>query len=127
VRQEAARQLGAIGTEEARLLLLRAGTVELHPMVVHEILNSLAAIPANDNNQTVATIVWIGNRFHHSSLSNNHVAIAAVNALDSIAGREGGLTYANAFWYLFAISEGPYATAVRERAREVIDSLRIDS
>jgi len=59
-------------------------------------------------------------------LPNNHVALAAVNALESIAGRDGGLTCANAFWYLFSVLEGPYVLAVRERAREVIDGLRVN-
>ncbi|MCL2599920.1 MAG: HEAT repeat domain-containing protein [Treponema sp.] len=124
VRREAARQLGLVGTEEARSILLRACLVETDPIVLYEILNSIGGIESEDNTQTVSTIVWVASRFHRAPAPSNHVALAAVNALDSISGRDGGISDPNAFQYLFRVAEGPYVHFVRDRAWEVIDSLR---
>ena len=126
VRQKAARQLGAVGTEEARDILLRAGLSEREPLVMFEIINALSEIEAEDNAQTVSTLVWVANRFHRSA-PNNHVALATVNALERFAERDGGITDHHAFHYLFSVAEGPYVTSVRERALEVIDGLRGDT
>jgi len=124
VRREAARQLGELGSEEARAILLRAAMVEREPKALQEIIGSLALIEAEDNAQTVAVIVRVGTRAHFGLLPNNHVAFAAVNALGVFVERDGGLADAGAFNYLFAVAEGPYVLMVRERAWEVIDSLR---
>ena len=124
VRQEAARQLGVLGTEEARAVLLRATLVEREPMVLQEIINSLGAIDLEDNAQTISIVVWVASRFHRAPAPNNHVALATVNALEQLAERDGGLTYHHAFHYPFSVAEGPYVTFVRERAWEVIDGLR---
>jgi len=124
VRQKAARQLGSLGTEDARAILLRAVLSEREPMVLQEMFNSLGAIEVEDNAQTISVMVWVANRFHRAPSPNNHVALAAVNALEQLAGRDGGLTDHHAFHYLFAVAEGPYVTFVRERAWEVIDGLR---
>ena len=124
VRREAARQLGLVGSEDARAILLRACMIERDPLVLREILASLGEIASDDNALTVAVIVRAAGRNHRAAVPNNHVALAAVNALGSIAERDGGLTDSGAFWYLFAVAEGPYVTVVRERAWEVIDGLR---
>jgi len=124
VRREAARQLGELGTEDARAILLRVSLVERETIVMYEVLNSIGGIDSEDNGQTVATIVWVASRFHRSPAPSNHVALAAVNALDSISGRDGGLTHPGVFQYLFDVAGGPYAAVVRERAWEVIDGLR---
>jgi len=124
VRQEAARQLGELGTEEARAIILRASIAETEPMVLQEMIAVLGNFALEDNVPTISAIVRVAGRMHRSPSPNNHVALAAVNALESIAERDGGLTYADAFWYLFAVAEGPYVFAVRERAWEVIDGLR---
>jgi len=126
VRQEAARQLGVLGTEEARAILLRAILSEREPMVLQEMMNSLGSIDLEDNTQTISIMVWVANRFHRTFPPNNHVALATVNALEQLAERDGGLTYHHAFRYLFAVAEGPYVLPVRERAWEVIDGLRGD-
>ncbi|MCL2190927.1 MAG: HEAT repeat domain-containing protein [Treponema sp.] len=127
VRQEAARQLGTLGTEEARAILLRAGLSEREPIVMAEIITALSEIEAEDNAQTVSTLVWVAGRFHRSRNPNNHVALATVNALERFAERDGGITNHNAFHYLFAVAEGPYVTSVRNRAWEIIDGLRGDT
>jgi len=127
VRQAAARQLGAVGTEEARAILLRAGLSEREPLVMFEIINALSEIEAEDNAQTISTLVWVANRFHRSHAPNNHVALATVNALERFAERDGGITDHHAFHYLFGVAEGPYVVSVRERAWEVIDGLRGDT
>jgi len=124
VRQEAARQLGALGTEEARAILIRATLSEREPMVLQEVINSVGEIDSEDNDQTVSTLVWVANRFHRAPAPSNHVALATVNALERISERDGGITNVHAFQYLFAVAEGPYVHFVRERAREVIDGLR---
>jgi len=123
VRQGAARQLGAMGSEDARAILLRASLSEREPIVMYEIITAIGEIDSEDNAQAISIIVWAANRFHRAPAPNNHVALATVNALERMSERDEGITDHNAFRYLFGVAEGPYVTFVRERAREVIDTL----
>ena len=123
VRFEAVRHLGAVGSAEARSILLRAGFAETEPLVVQEIFNALGSMAMDDNAHTVATIVRVAGRFHRAAFPSNHVALGAVNALGQISDRDGGITDGHALRYLFEVARGPYAPQVRERAQEVIDSM----
>jgi len=124
VRREAARQLGAIGSQDARAILMRACLAEREPMVLQEVMASLGGINSDNNHQTSVIIVRVAGRAHRYPAPNNHVALAAVNALESLASMDGGITYPGAFWYIFDVAGGPYVPVVRQRAQEVIDSLR---
>jgi len=124
VRQGAARQLGTIGSEDARNILLRASLSEREPIVMYEIITAIGEIELDDNAQAISTIVWVANRFHRAPAPSNHVALATVNALERMSERDDGITDHHAFRYLFGVAEGPYVAFVRERAWEVIESLR---
>lgn len=124
VRRETAKQLGTVGTPQARNILLRACLSETDPLALYEIVNSLGAINADDNGLTVATIMRAVGKFHRAAAPDNHVAMAATNSLGLIAARDRNSISRDAFLYLFEVEKGPYVPAVRDRAREVIDSLR---
>jgi hypothetical protein len=124
VRREAARQLGVIGSENARAILLRACVHERDPLVMEEVIRSIGLVNSSDNEYAVSLLVRVSGMFHRANHANNHVALATVNALESIAAREGGLSYPDAFWYLQTVADGPYVPAVRARALEVIEGLR---
>ena len=124
VRREAARYLGILGTEEARAALIRICTSESEPMVLQEALRSLGHIDLPDSEGAISTIVWIGNRFNNTTSPDNLIALSAVDALDRIAARSGGLQDPTAIQLLIRISEGSYAPPVRERARQTLVNLR---
>jgi len=124
VRRETARQLGKVGTQQARNILIKASQSETDPLAMYEIINSLGAINADDNGRTVATIVWVVGRFHRAPAPDNHIAMAAVNSLGLIADRDRNSISREAFLYLYEVEKGPYVPAVKDRAREVIGVLR---
>jgi len=124
VRREAARQLGLVGTEEARNILIQVIAFENEPIALQEMITSIGAIESDDNSLAVTAIVRTAGRWHRSPAPSNHVALATINALERISGRDGGITNANAFQYLFDVARGPYIPVVRARANEVLDSQR---
>ena len=124
VRRQAARHLGTLGTAEAKSALIRICTTENEPMVLQEAVKSLGLISTNDDNDSVAAIVWITNRFNNTTAPDNLLALAAVEALDRIAARNRGIRDPTAIQLLIRIAEGSYAPPVRERARQAIIDLR---
>ena len=125
VRREAARYLGILGTREASVALMRITRTENEPMVLQEAIKSLGQITAaEDVDDAVASIVWITGRFNNSTAPDNLLALSAVDALGRISQRNNGIRDPNAIQLLIRISEGPYAPAVRERARQTLIDMR---
>jgi len=124
VRRQAARHLGTLGTPEAKAALIRICTAEAEPMVLQEAVKSLGAIGTNDNDDSVAAIVWIANRFNYYTAPDNLLALAAVDSLHKIAQRNNGIRDPGAIQLLIRIAEGSYAPPVRERARQALVDLR---
>jgi hypothetical protein len=123
VRQQAARYLGQIGTEEAKNSLLRICLAENEPMVLQEVVKSLGDIGLNDNEETIATITWIVKRFDVLN-PDNLLALSAIEAFEKIAKKNGGIKYPDAIRLLISITEGPYIRPVQDRARQLISGLR---
>ncbi|MDR0323100.1 MAG: HEAT repeat domain-containing protein [Treponema sp.] len=123
VRRRAAMYLGQVGSEEARRSLIEVLKFENEPMVLQEAIKSLGDIGTNDNNETVANIVWFFSRFDNLN-PDNLMAIALIDALEKIAKKNGGITDPEAIRILIRISEGHYITPVRERARQLVAELR---
>ena len=123
VRRQAARYLGQIGTEEAVLALIEILQFENEPMVLQEAVKSLGDIGINNNNDTVANIVWVARRFDNLN-PDNLLAIATIDALEKIARKNGGLSYPDAIQLLLRISEGSYIRPVQERARQLLAEMR---
>jgi len=123
VRRQAAKYLGQLGTEEARVSLIEVLKFEREPMVLQEAIKSLGDIGTNENNETVANIVWFFSRYDTLN-PDNLMAIATIDALEKIARNSGGITDPEAIRLLIRISEGNYITPVRERARQLMADLR---
>jgi HEAT repeat protein len=124
VRRRAAAFLGKVGTEEARQSLLLITQYENEPMVLQEAIKSLGDIGLNENNETVAHIAFVMNRFNNLN-PDNLMALATIDAFEKIAQKNNGLTSPDAIQTLIRISENTkYITPVRERARQLIADLR---
>ena len=124
VRRQAAKHLGTVGTPEAKAALIRICTSDNEPMVLQEAVKSLGSIGTNDNDDAVAAIVFIANRFNNFTAPDNLLALSAVDALDKIAARNNGIKDPTAVQLLIRISEGSYALPVRERAKQALIDLR---
>jgi HEAT repeat protein len=124
VRREAARQLGSVGTPEAKSALIRITTTDREPMVLQEAIKSLGMIGLNENDETVNAIVWVVSRFDFTTAPDNLLALSAVDALDRIAEKNNGISNTGAIQLLIRIAEGPYSLPVRERARQALVNLR---
>ena len=124
VRRAAAKHLGTLGTPAAKTALIRICTTEAEPMVLQEAIKSLGMIGSNDNEDSVSAIVWVANRFNYYTAPDNLLALAAVDSLDKIAQRNGGIKDPTAVQLLIRIAEGSYAPPVRERAKQALKDLR---
>jgi len=124
VRRQAVKYLGQIGTEEARKNLIDISTSENEPMVLQEVIKSLGDIGANPNNETVKTISWVFGTMNSSKETDNLVALATIDAFEKIARKNNGISAPEVVRTLILISEGPYVTPVRERAKQLIAELR---
>jgi hypothetical protein len=123
IRRQSAKYLGKMGTEEARKSLLDICTYENEPMVLQEAIKSLGDIGVNENNDTVAHIAWIMNRFN-STNPDNLMALATIDAFEKIARKNNGLNAPEVPRTLNLIIEGQYVTPVKERAKQLLAELR---
>ena len=124
VRRAAAKHLGTMGTQEAKTALIRICTTEAEPMVLQEAVKSLGLISTDNDDDAVSAIVWIANRFNNTTAPDNLLALATIESLDKIASRNKGLRDPTAVQLLIRIAEGPYASPVKERAKQAIIDLR---
>lgn len=123
IRRESARYLGLMGTEEARKTLLDICQFENEPMVLQEAIKSLGDIGVNNNNDTVIIISWVVSRFNNLN-PDNLMALAAIDAFENIARKNGGINSREVVDILVRITEGYYITPVKDRARELLAELR---
>jgi hypothetical protein len=124
VRRQAAKYLGVVGTKEAKAALIRMCTSDIEPMVLQEAIKSLGSIGLNDNDDAIHAIVWVANKFNNSNAPDNLLALASVDALDRIAEKNKGIKDPSAFQLIIKIAEGPYATPVKERAKQTLVDFR---
>jgi len=123
VRRQSAKYLGQVGTEEARQTLLDICQIENEPMVLQEAIKALGDIGVNNNNDTFKTISWVFSRFNNLN-PDNLMALATIDAFDKIARKYNGINSQEAVRTLVLITEGHYITPVKERARQLLASLR---
>ncbi|MDR1836572.1 MAG: HEAT repeat domain-containing protein [Treponema sp.] len=123
VRREAAKYLGQLGTEEARVALVNVCRYESEPLVLQEAIKALGDIGTNVNNETILNITMVMSRFDNLT-PDNLMAIATIDAFEKIARKNNGINYPGAIQLLIRISEGIYITPVRERARQLLADLR---
>jgi HEAT repeat protein len=123
VRRQSAKYLGIMGTEEARKTLIEVCSFENEPMVLQEAIKSLGDIGTNENNETVLHISWVMGRFN-STTPDNLMALAAIDAFEKIARKNNGINAPEVVRTLILITEGPYVSPVKERARQLLAELR---
>ena len=121
VRRETARQLGVLGTPEARDILLTLIYYETEPMVLQEAVKSLGDIGLDDNGRTISTIAWIFHKFHNT-VPDNLLAFATIEAIEKLA--SSGIRNQAAVELLVRIADGPYIPVVRNRAMAVLETFR---
>jgi HEAT repeat protein len=123
VRARAAIYLGEIGTPEAKDTLLKVMLAEMEPMVLTEAVKSLAKIGINDNEETASTISWVVARFDVLN-PDNLLALASLEALETLAKKNGGLKDPATLRTIMRIANGRYIKPVQDRAQQLIYDLR---
>ncbi|MDR1106396.1 MAG: HEAT repeat domain-containing protein [Treponema sp.] len=123
VRRQAAKYLGDLGSPEAKNTLVRIIAADTEPMVLQEAVKSLAKIGINDNDETLNAIAWTFTRFDVTN-PDNLLALSTVDAILTLAEKNGGIKDPNAIRTLIKISDGPYIKPVQEKARYAINELR---
>jgi len=123
VRRLAAKHLGAFGSEEAKIALLKVCVSDNEPLVLQEAVRSLGTIGIDKDGEVVGTIVWVTNKFTNSISPDNLLALAAIDSIQKIAKNNNGVRE-EAFNLLIKISEGPYSPPIREKARQTIIDIR---
>jgi hypothetical protein len=92
------------------------------PMVLTEVVKSLAKIGINDNEETSAVISWVVNRFDVLN-PDNLLAFSALEAYENLAAA-GSLKDAAAIQTIMRIAEGDYIKPVKDRAKHLLVDLR---
>jgi hypothetical protein len=124
LRLLAVRYLGEIGTKEAKDVLLRVANVEREPSVQAELMQSLAKIGINENNDAVNAITAVVTRFS-ALYPDDRLAYFALDALEAFFFKEGGFQDTETWLLINQISFSPYyIKPVRDRANEVLSTVR---
>lgn len=119
VRARAAEYLGEVGTEEAQQILIKIMLAEPEPMVLTEAVKALGKIGLNDNEETVQVIAWIVTRFDVLN-PDNMLALAALDAFEQIATKNGGIKDPSTVRAIMRIAEGSYIRPVQARALRLL-------
>jgi ABC-type transport system substrate-binding protein len=123
VRTKAATYLGEMGTPEAKNTLLKMVLADPEPMVLTEVVKSLAKIGINDNDETVNAISWVVTRFDVLN-PDNLLALSALDAYETFAKKNNGIKDPSVIRTIIRIADGPYIRPVQERAKQVLTELR---
>ncbi|MDR0708783.1 MAG: HEAT repeat domain-containing protein [Spirochaetaceae bacterium] len=123
VRTRAATYLGDLGTPEAKQTLLKMCLADNEPMVLTEVIKSLAKIGSTDNEDAATAISWVVTRFDVLN-PDNLLALSALEAYEKLAAANGGIKDPNAIRTIIRIAEGHYIRPVQERAKQVLSDLR---
>jgi hypothetical protein len=126
VRKRAATNLGALGTPEAKNILIRLAIAESEPMVITEAFKSLAKIGINENGETVNAIAWVVNRFE-SGIGDEQMALSALEAFEILAEKNNGINGAAITAISRIATSSHHSRLIREQARMVLDKLRLQA
>jgi hypothetical protein len=120
----AVRYLGEIGTAAAKNVLLRVANTEREPSVQAELMQSLAKIGVNENNDAVKAITAVVTRFS-ALYPDDRLAYFALDALEAFFNKEGGFQDTDTWLLINQIAFSPYyIKPVRDRANEVLATVR---
>jgi HEAT repeat protein len=125
IRMRAATYLGALGTKEAHKALIRMVTLDNEPMVLTEVVKSLGIIGLNDDDYEAARAIAMTVDHYDALVPDNLLALSAVEAFQKLAAANGGYIDTSAITTTRRIAtSGYYVTSVRERAMQVLLTLR---
>ncbi|MDR0630002.1 MAG: HEAT repeat domain-containing protein [Treponema sp.] len=122
IRGRAAAYLGGLGSPDAQQILLKMAQAEYEPMILTEVVKSLTKIGINDNNETVRMITKRLKAFD-VLLPDNLLALAALEAYETFAYKDGGKLDTSTVQVIRRISEGRYHGIIRERAKQFLTLL----
>jgi HEAT repeat protein len=122
IRTKAATYLGEMGTPAAKTALLKMCRTDNEPMVVTEVVKSLAKIGSNDSDETVKTINWVFSRYDVLN-PDNILAVSVLEAYEKLAEANGGIRDPEVFQIVQRIAGGPYIDKVKKRALQTLDTL----
>jgi hypothetical protein len=123
VRKRAVEFLGEMGTEEAKNTILKVLLADNETMVLTEAVKALGNISVGEQEKTAEAIAWVVTRFDVLN-PDNLLALSALDAFEKIAETNNGIRNPAALRTIFRIADGPYINPVRNRARELISSMR---
>ncbi|MBN2736365.1 MAG: HEAT repeat domain-containing protein [Spirochaetales bacterium] len=123
VRKRACALLGKVGTEKVVQTLISILTYDDEPMVKAEAAYALGLIGKDENGNVVNAMAWAIEREGTINPDNNF-AYAIALSLEKIAEANKGLTNAAGYRALIRIAQGNYLQTVREKALEIIKSMK---
>lgn len=123
VRRKAANILGQVGGETAKNTLLDVLESDSETMVKSEAVYALGQIGINENEEVARAIAYeIMNQ--NVVAPDDNYAFATLLAFEKLAEANNGIQEPAVFLALIQIAQGNYIKTVREKALEVMDSLR---
>jgi hypothetical protein len=126
VRKRAVTNLGALGTPEAKNIIIRLVITESEPMVITEAFKALTKIGINENDETVNAIAWVVNRFE-SGIGDEQMAISALEAFEVLAEKNNSINSTAITTINRIATSNHYSRLIREQARMVLDKLRLQT
>jgi hypothetical protein len=126
VRREASLLLGSFPSEEAKDTLLKVAMTDNEPMVIAAAIKSLGKIAINTNEEVSRSIAAVVNRFDVLH-PDNMLAFESILAFEAIAEADNGIRDQSAIRAIMRIADGNYITPVRNRAKELLSTLRMYS
>jgi hypothetical protein len=123
IRRKTARCLGLMGGEEAYAILMRMLGAETQAFVLAEVVEALALVGINPNNEAVRLITARAARFD-AGLPDNLLAFAVLRAYERFASENKWRLDPDSEALLANISSGRYHAAARAGARDLLFKLR---
>lgn len=118
-RSLAAQLLGAMGSEEARAILIGAARAESDPTVIAGILRGLAALGPENGRETLDAVL----RISRLRGMQDEFSAPLCDALFSVARGSYGELAAEAAAAIYAYTGGQYSTATRKYALQIVEKI----
>jgi hypothetical protein len=123
VRREACNLLGRIGGEAATDALLTVLVQDNEYMVKSEAAYGLGQIGIDKGGEVLDTLVYTLDRMDPTKPDSNF-AMAVILAIEKLAAKNNGIRDAAAYRTLVRIASGNYVRTVRQKALQVLETLK---
>lgn len=123
VRKKAVELLGKIKGDTAKDILLDVLGDDNEPMVKAEAAYALGMIGLNDNEEVSRALAY--ELMNQTAVApDDNFAYAVMLSYEKLAEANGGIREPSVYLSLIQVSQGNYVKAVRDKALEVMDTLR---